>query len=101
MKLITRSFGAAPLEKCGQGTLLDNPVIGRIARKHGRTPAQTIIRWHIDNGLVVIPKSVTPSRIEENFKVFDFKLDADDLAAIDTLDSQDHRIGPDPMTTDF
>ncbi|MBD9374700.1 aldo/keto reductase [Rhizobium sp. ARZ01] len=95
-RIVTESW--SPL---GQGMLLDNPVIGRIARKHGRTPAQTIIRWHIDNGLVVIPKSVTPSRIAENFKVFDFKLDAEDLAAIDTLDSQDHRIGPDPMTADF
>lgn len=95
-RIVTESW--SPL---GQGILLDNPVIGRIARKHGRTPAQAIIRWHIDNGLVVIPKSVTPSRIAENFKVFDFKLDADDLAAIDALDSQDHRIGPDPMTADF
>ena len=85
----------------GQGQLLDNAVIGKIAGKHGRTPAQVIIRWHIDNGLIVIPKSVTPSRIAENFKVFDFKLDADDLKAIDTLDTPDGRIGPDPMTATF
>lgn len=85
----------------GQGQLLDNAVIGKIAQKYGRTPAQVIIRWHIDNGLIVIPKSVTPSRIAENFKVFDFKLDADDLKAIDTLDTPDGRIGPDPMTATF
>lgn len=85
----------------GQGQLLDNAVIGKIAKKYGRTPAQVIIRWHIDNGLVVIPKSVTPSRIAENFKVFDFKLDAEDLKEIDTLDTPDGRIGPDPMTATF
>ncbi len=85
----------------GQGQLLDNAVIGKIAKKYGRTPAQVIIRWHIDNGLIVIPKSVTPSRIAENFKVFDFKLDADDLKEIDTLDTPDGRIGPDPMTATF
>lgn len=85
----------------GQGQLLGNPVIGAVAAKHGRTPAQVIIRWHIDNGLIVIPKSVTPSRIEENFKVFDFKLDADDLKKIDTLDTPKGRIGPDPMTAAF
>jgi 2,5-diketo-D-gluconate reductase A len=85
----------------GQGQLLTNAVIGKIAAKHGRTPAQTIIRWHIDNGLIVIPKSVTPSRIVENFKVFDFKLDADDLQQIDTLDTPSGRIGPDPQTAAF
>lgn len=95
-RIVTESW--SPL---GQGTLLDNPTISAVARKHGRTPAQTIIRWHIDNGLVVIPKSVTPSRIEENFQVFDFKLDDDDLTAIAALDSADARIGPDPKTADF
>lgn len=85
----------------GQGQLLTNAVIGKIAAKYGRTPAQTIIRWHIDNGLIVIPKSVTPSRIAENFKVFDFKLDADDLKQIDTLDTPTGRIGPDPATATF
>lgn len=85
----------------GQGKLLDNAVIGQIAAKHGRTPAQVIIRWHMDSGLVVIPKSVTPSRIVENFNVFDFKLDADDIAAIAKLDSAGARIGPDPKTATF
>ncbi|NVP53850.1 aldo/keto reductase [Mycoplana rhizolycopersici] len=96
LRIATESW--SPL---GQGKLLDNPTVAAIARKHGRTPAQTIIRWHIDNGLVVIPKSVTPARIVENFKVFDFRLDAEDLAAIDRLDDPGARIGPDPKTADF
>jgi 2,5-diketo-D-gluconate reductase A len=85
----------------GQGQLLSDPVIARIAEKHGRTPAQTMIRWHLDNGLIVIPKSVTPSRIVENFNVFDFALDAADMAAIAGLDDPSGRIGSDPMTATF
>ena len=80
----------------GQGTLLEDEGLAAIARKHGKTPAQVIIRWHLDNGLVVIPKSATPSRIRENFDVFDFRLDADDMGAIDRLDDEGGRIGPDP-----
>lgn len=85
----------------GQGRLLADPAIAEIARRHGRTPAQVIIRWHIDSGLVVIPKSVTPSRIAENIDVFGFRLDQDDLDAIAALDEADGRIGPDPMTATF
>lgn len=85
----------------GQGQLLADPVIAAIAAKHGRTPAQVIIRWHVDSGLVVIPKSVTPARIVQNFGVFDFQLDAEDKAAIAGLDTDGGRIGPDPLTAAF
>ena len=85
----------------GQGQLLTDPIITGIAAKHGRTPAQVIIRWHLDSGLIVIPKSVTPSRIVENFDVFGFALDAEDMAAIAGLDQTDGRIGPNPMTATF
>ncbi|MGA0601567.1 aldo/keto reductase [Caulobacter sp. KR2-114] len=85
----------------GQGQLLEDAVIGGVAAKHGKTPAQVIIRWHLDSGLIVIPKSVTPSRIRQNVSVFDFSLDAADMAALAGLDSADGRIGPDPMTADF
>jgi diketogulonate reductase-like aldo/keto reductase len=80
----------------GQGKgLLEVPAIVAIARKHGRTPAQVVLRWHIQLGNVVIPKSVTPARIKENIDVFDFSLDAEDLAAISAL-NEDRRLGPDP-----
>jgi len=80
-----------------QGQVLDDPVIVRIAEAHDKTPGQVVIRWHLDIGNIVIPKSVTPSRIEENFDVFDFRLTAAELEAIDELDAGD-RIGPDPDT---
>jgi 2,5-diketo-D-gluconate reductase A len=85
----------------GQGKELADPVIGAIAARHGRTPAQVIIRWHLDSGLIVIPKSVTPKRIAENFDVFGFTLSAADMDAIAKLDSADGRIGPDPATASF
>lgn len=80
----------------GQGKILEDPIIAKIAGKHGRTPAQVIIRWHIDSGLIVIPKSATPKRIDENIAVFDFALDAEDMQQIASLDRADGRIGPDP-----
>ncbi len=85
----------------GQGRDLGDPVIGTIAARHGRTPAQVIIRWHLDMGLVVIPKSATPGRIAENFDVFGFTLSAEDMAAIAQLDSSEGRLGPDPATASF
>ena len=80
----------------GKG-LLEVPAIVAIAQKHGRTPAQVVLRWHLQIGNVVIPKSVTPSRIKENIEVFDFSLDDEDLAAISAL-NEDRRLGPDPST---
>lgn len=84
----------------GQGKgLLEVPAIVAIARKHDRTPAQVVLRWHVQLGNVVIPKSVTPSRIKENIDVFGFELDPEDMAAISAL-NEDRRLGPDPVTFD-
>jgi len=80
-----------------QGALLDDETIGDIAARHGKSPAQAILRWHLQLGNVVIPKSVTPERIRENIDIFDFELSGEDLAAIGSLDSG-RRIGPDPAT---
>jgi 2,5-diketo-D-gluconate reductase A len=85
----------------GRAQFLDEPTIKSVAEKYGKSPAQVIIRWHLDSGLIVIPKSVRPERIRENIEVFDFKLDADDMQAIAGLDAADGRIGPDPATANF
>jgi 2,5-diketo-D-gluconate reductase A len=77
------------------GDLLQDPVLQRIARAHGRTPAQVVLRWHVQLGNVVFPKSVRPERMRENIDVFDFALTADDMAAIADLDTGT-RTGPDP-----
>jgi len=81
-------------------SLLDNPVIAKIAEKYGKSPAQVILRWNIDIGVVCIPKSITPSRIKANIDVFDFALTGEDIAVIDGL-NKDARFGPDPDTFDF
>ncbi len=78
-----------------RGRILDNGPLARIAAKHRVSPAQVVIRWHLQLGNVVIPKSQTPARIRENFDVFGFALDDDDLAVIATLDSG-YRTGKDP-----
>lgn len=77
------------------GELLSEPTLTRIAKQHGVTPAQVVLRWHLQLGNIVIPKSVTPERIRENFDVFGFELSAADLAAIANVQSG-KRIGPDP-----
>jgi 2,5-diketo-D-gluconate reductase A len=79
----------------GSGQLIDNPVIGEVAAKHGKSPAQVMVRWSIQLGNIVLPKSVTPARIEQNIDVFDFILDEADMAAIATLESG-QRTGPNP-----
>lgn len=81
----------------GQGTLLSEEAIAEIAAHHRRTPAQAIIRWHLQLGNVVIPKSANPERIRENLDVFDFELTEDEMEAIERLDSGG-RIGDDPAT---
>lgn len=97
-RLEQRTYGAAhgivteswsPLGG-GGASVLDEPVVGAIAKRRGKTPGQVVLRWHVQNGLVVIPKSATPARIAENAAIFDFELDADDLAGLATLDQ-----GPD------
>lgn len=82
----------------GQGSSLANPTLKAIASRLGRTPAQVVLRWHVENGFVAIPKSATPARIAENIAVFSFELSNDDHATIAGLDKLDGRIGPDPLT---
>lgn len=84
----------SPLARAGEG-IFEQKIIRHLADKYGKSPAQIIIRWHLDNGLVVIPKSVTPSRIAENFNVWDFRLEKEELAEMAKLDCG-KRIGPDP-----
>jgi 2,5-diketo-D-gluconate reductase A len=90
--VVTQSW--SPL---GQGELIKHPELARIGARHGKTAAQAIIRWHMQCGLGVIPKSVRPERLQENFEVFDFALDEADMAAIAKLDRPAGRIGPDPL----
>jgi 2,5-diketo-D-gluconate reductase A len=85
-----------------QGEVLDDPAIGEIAERLGRTPAQVVLRWHIQRGSIVFPKSTTPARIEENFALFDFELADDDVARIDALDrGESGRNGPHPNQFDM
>jgi 2,5-diketo-D-gluconate reductase A len=80
-----------------QGELLDDETIAAIAERHGKTPAQAVLRWHLQLGNVVIPKSVTPERIRENLELFDFELSDAEMAEFERLD-RGERIGPDPGT---
>ncbi len=84
-----------------QGEVLDDPVVTNIAAAHGKSPAQAVLRWHIQRGDIVFPKSETPGRMKENFELFDFSLDGDEMAAISGLDrGNSGRRGPDPDTFD-
>lgn len=85
----------SPLAKGGE--LLADPEVMRIAEEKGKTPAQVVLRWHIERGDIVFPKSVMPARIRENFDIFDFELSGDDVASISAL-NRDERTGPDPDT---
>ena len=82
-----------------QGAVLDDPTIAQVAEKVGKSPAQTVLRWHIQRGDIVFLKSVTPSRMKENFELLDFELEPDDMDAITALDrGEDGRTGPHPDT---
>ncbi|WP_197373791.1 aldo/keto reductase [Mycolicibacterium baixiangningiae] len=84
----------------GQGSLLTHPTVAAVAESHGKTAAQALIRWHMQLGNIVIPKSVNPQRIESNFDVFDFELSEKDITSISALEDGT-RLGPDPRTFNF
>ncbi|HHC5993843.1 TPA: aldo/keto reductase, partial [Staphylococcus aureus] len=77
--------------------ILNDETIKDIAQELGKSPAQVVLRWNVQHGVVTIPKSVTPNRISENFRIFDFELSDEQMTRIDDL-NQDKRIGPDPKT---
>ncbi|GAA4919612.1 aldo/keto reductase [Streptomonospora salina] len=81
----------------GQGQLLQDPAVAKLAEAYGKTSAQIILRWHLQLGTIAIPKSVTPERIRANFDVFDFELSTGDVEAVSAL-NENHRFGPDPDT---
>jgi 2,5-diketo-D-gluconate reductase A len=83
-----------------RGAVADDPTITSIARTVGKTPAQVVLRWHIERGDIVFPKSVTPARIRENIDIFDFELSGEDVGAISAL-NRDERTGPDPDKFDM
>lgn len=89
-------IGGITFYRGGDKSVMDDPVIKAIAEAHGKTPAQVMLRWHLQEGRSVIPKSVNPDRIAQNFDVFDFELSGDELAQIDALDTG-VRGGPDPL----
>ncbi len=89
--------GWAPI---GRGRVLDDPEIVTIAQRIGKTPAQVVLRWHIERGDIIFPKSITPARIRENFDIFDFELSGEDVEAISAL-NRNERFGPDPDTFDM
>lgn len=99
LRAVHAEFGIATeaWSPLAQGALLDDEVLVSLAGRHGRTPAQVVLRWHLQLGNVVIPKSVTPARIRQNIDVFDFELSAADMDAIAGLD-RGMRTGPDPDT---
>jgi 2,5-diketo-D-gluconate reductase A len=82
-----------------RGKVLDDPIVTSIAERFGKTPAQVVLRWHIERGDIVFPKSVRRERIKENIDIFDFELPGEDVSAIEAL-NRDERIGPDPETFD-
>ena len=85
-----------------QGKVLGDEVITRIAARHGKSAAQVVLRWHIQRGDIVFPKSVTPERVKSNFEIFDFSLYDDEMTAITSLDrGESGRTGPNPDVFDY
>ena len=85
-----------------QGEVLDDPAVVEVAQAVGRTPAQAVLRWHVQRGDIVFPKSTTPSRMKENFEIFDFALDEQQMKALSSLDrGEQGRTGPNPDTFDY
>jgi 2,5-diketo-D-gluconate reductase A len=98
----SRGIATEAWSPIAQGAVLGDPAIGKVAAKVGRTPAQVVLRWHIQRGDIVFPKSTTPARIKENFELFDFELEPSDVDAITALDrGEDGRTGPNPDAFDF
>jgi 2,5-diketo-D-gluconate reductase A len=93
-----RSIAIESYSPLGSGAVLDNPTIREIARRHGKEPAQAIIRWHLQQGLIAIPKSAHAERIRSNLDVFDFELDDRDFRDFAVMDSPDGKQGSDPAT---
>jgi 2,5-diketo-D-gluconate reductase A len=90
-------IGTQAWSPIAQGEVLDDPAITEIAERLGKSPAQVVLRWHIEHGNIVFPKSSTPARIKENFELFDFQLEPDDVAKLDALDKGEiGRTGPNP-----
>src|SRR5690606_37579632 len=88
-------IGGITIYRDGQTSTLEDQTIGRIGAVHGKSPAQVMLRWHVQEGRSAIPKSTKPARIAENFDVFDFELSSDEIAEINALDTG-VRGGPDP-----
>lgn len=84
-----------------RGIVFTDKVITDIAKKYQKTPAQIILRWHFENGIIAIPKSSTPARILENYDIFDFSLSSEDLTLLNTIDDKNGRTSYDPVTADF
>ena len=97
MRAVHAEYGIATesWSPLASGQLIDDPILTVIAAKHGKSTAQVMIRWHLQQGLIVLPKSVTPSRIAENIDVFGFELDDEDMATMAGMENG-HRTGPDP-----
>ncbi|MBF4614065.1 aldo/keto reductase [Curtobacterium sp. VKM Ac-1376] len=102
LRAVDRELGIATeaWSPIAQGLVLDDETITRIASSIGKSPAQVVLRWHIQRGDIVFPKSVTRARVEENFAIFDFELSDEDMTDITALD-KGHRTGPDPDTFDY